>query len=282
MTRLNLEQIVRGVNDLPALPHVALQIMRMVEDPNTSAQDINSVIIQDQSLTAKVLRLANSAFYGYPRRISTVTDAIILLGFNTVKSLVMAASVSEVMSREMAGYALAPGELWRHSQATAMTARLLARKVRYRNPDVAYIAGLLHDIGKVILNQYLQGAYKEVIQEMQQGRMDFVTAEHLILGFTHAEVGARVAEKWNLPPELVEPIAYHHNPQLAVNDERLTAIVHVADAICMMMGIGLGVDGMSYPLAQSALNVLNLKASEVEEMLETLTDVFVDDNSFLA
>ncbi|MGE5415161.1 MAG: HDOD domain-containing protein [Acidobacteriota bacterium] len=281
MARLSLDQIVSGVNDLPALPHVTLQVMRLADDPSSLAQDINAAIIQDQSLTAKVLRLANSAFYGFPRRISTVTEATVLLGFNTIKSIVMAASVSDMMSREVVGYALAPGELWRHSQATAMAARYIARKVRYRNPDVAYTGALLHDIGKVILNHHVEVAYTDVVQAIKDQGLDFIKAEQEILGFTHAQIGARVGEKWNLPRELVEAIAHHHTPESAAENQKLTAIVHMADAMCMMMGIGLGLDGMMYPFSDVALQNLNMSTGDAEEMVASLIDVFSDDNSFL-
>ncbi|MBC7348287.1 MAG: HDOD domain-containing protein, partial [Clostridia bacterium] len=120
--------------------------MRLTEDPDSTAADLNGVIGQDQALTAKILRLANSAYYGFPRRIGTITEAVILLGFNTIRNLVLTASVSQVLQREAPGYGLAKGELWRHALTSAMAARLLARKVRYRGAEEAFVAGLLHDI----------------------------------------------------------------------------------------------------------------------------------------
>ena len=159
MGKLTLEAIVEAVNDMPALPHIVLKVMELTEDPNATAQDINAVLNQDQGMTAKVLRLANSAFYGFPRRIATITDATLFLGFKTVRSIVMAASVSDILSKEMTGYALAPGELWRHSQCVAMAARHIAKKNKSALVDLAYTAGLLHDIGKVILNDMVKEGY---------------------------------------------------------------------------------------------------------------------------
>jgi len=161
---LTVEQVVAQVKDLPTLPEVTTEVIKLTDDPNATAQDINRVVGKDQGLTAKVLKLANSAYYGFPRRISTVTDATVMLGFQTLRSIVMAASVSDMLSREMKGYSLGSGELWRHSQATAMGARLLARQCKYPAADVAYTAGLLHDIGKVILNHYLQDANQRVVE----------------------------------------------------------------------------------------------------------------------
>ena len=149
MGKISLESIVEAVNDLPALPQVVVQVIKLTEDPDSTAQDINYVLNQDQAITAKVLKMANSAFYGFPRRIGSVTDAIIMLGFRTLRSIVMAASVSDILNKEIEGYALEYGELWRHSQCTAMAARLIARKSKFAFLDLAYTAALLHDIGKV-------------------------------------------------------------------------------------------------------------------------------------
>lgn len=280
MSKTSLETIVEAVNDLPALPHVVIKVMELTEDPNSTAQDINAALNQDQGMTAKVLRLANSAFYGFPRRISTVTDATVFLGFKTVRSIVMAASVSDILSQEIEGYALAPGELWKHSQSVAMAARFVAKKAKYGIVDVAYTAGLLHDIGKVILNNNIKEAYHEVVERVMTENIPFMEAENQVLGFDHATVGARIAEKWNLPAELVEAIAFHHNPEKAQVNKNLTSIVHVADAVCLAMGIGIGIDGMLYPFSQEALDMLKMNESEIDLTISQLTDIFVDQQSY--
>ncbi len=280
MGKVTLESIVEAVNDMPALPHVVLKVMDLTEDPNSTAQDINAVLNQDQGMTAKVLKMANSAFYGFPRRIATVTDATLFLGFKTVRSIVMAASVSDILRQEIEGYALAPGELWRHSQCVAMAARHIAKKNKFGFVDVAYTAGLLHDIGKVILNSTLKESYHEVVQMVAEQNIPFMDAENEVLGFNHAIVGSKIAEKWNLPPELVEAIAYHHNPEKAEVNKNLTAMVHVADAICLSMGIGIGIDGMLYPLSEQALELVGINASDIDIIVSQLTDIFVDQQSF--
>ncbi|PKM76764.1 MAG: hydrolase [Firmicutes bacterium HGW-Firmicutes-15] len=280
MEKVTLESIVEAVNDLPALPHVVVRIMELTEDPNTTAQQINDVLNQDQGMTAKVLRLANSAFYGFPRRISTVTDATVFLGFKTVRSIVMAASVSDLLSREVEGYALAPGELWRHSQCVAISARLIAKTCKFYTVDVAYTAALLHDIGKVVLNSTMKQAYHEVVAMVESENIPFSQAEDQILGFNHAMVGAKIAEKWNLPPELVEAIAYHHNPEQSKINLQLTSIVHIADVICLSMGMGIGIDGMLYPLSPEAMQTLKFSEKEAENTISQLVDLFIDQQSF--
>lgn len=281
MTRISMESIVEAVNDLPALPHVVVRVMELTEDPDSTADDISNVLNQDQAMTARVLRLANSAFYGFARRISTINDAIIFLGFKTIRSIVMAVSVSDILSGEVEGYALEHGELWKHSQCTAMAARLIARKAKFGFLDLAYTAGLLHDIGKVILNSFMKEAYHEVVAKVSEENASFIDTENEILGFNHAMVGARVAEKWNLPKELVEAIAFHHHPEKAEINKRLTAIVHLGDTVCVMMGIGIGIDGMLYPVSEEALNLLGFREADMEIIISELIDVFADQQSLL-
>ncbi|MEN6327220.1 MAG: HDOD domain-containing protein [Syntrophomonas sp.] len=280
MTRISMESIVEAVNDLPALPHVVVKVMELTEDPDATAQDISNVLNQDQAMTARVLKLANSAFYGFPRRIGTINDAIIYLGFKTIRSIVMAVSVSDILSREIEGYALEYGELWKHSQCTAIAARLIARKAKFGLLDLAYTAALLHDIGKVILNNFMKEAYHEVVDRVSGENTSFIDTENEILGFNHAMVGARVAENWNLPPELVEAIALHHHPENAEINKRLTAIVHLGDAICVMMGIGIGIDGMLYPVSEEAMKLLGFNEAGIETIISELVDVFADQQSF--
>lgn len=280
MGRVPLEKIVAAVDDLPALPHVVIQVMKLTEDPNSTAQDINNILSQDQAMTARVLKLANSAFYGFPRRIGTITDAVVLLGFKTLKSILMAATVSDILAGEMKGYALEHGELWKHSQCAAMAARHIARKVKYMQLDLAYTGALLHDIGKVILNNAMKESYHDVVNLVMEKNITFLDAEIEILGFSHADVGARVAEKWNLPKDLVEAIAYHHNPKEATVNKQLTSIVHLADVLCVSMGIGIGIDGMLYSVSQEAMQMFELDQSAIDNIVSELVDVFVDQQSF--
>ncbi len=157
---------------------------------------------------------------------------------------------------------------------------MIARKVRFSNLDVAYTAGLLHDIGKVILNRSMKDTYHEVVERVSVGDMPFNQVELEILGFDHAIVGSRVASKWHLPEQLVEAIAWHHDPRQAQTNPQLTAIVHIADAVCMAMGIGIGVDGMLYAISDGAMELLGLDEMVIEKSISELTDVFCDQQVF--
>ena len=155
MKKINLNHIVRKVNDMPVLPNKINKIIEITEDPDSTIQDLEKEILTDQSLTSKILKLANSAYYGYPRKIDTVSQATILLGFQTIKSMALASTVNKMMIHELKGYSLKENDLWTQSQTCAIISRLIAKEVKFQNPETAYIGGLLRDIGKTILNYYV-------------------------------------------------------------------------------------------------------------------------------
>ena len=274
--KISLEQIINNVEDIPTLPHVVTNILQLTQDTKSTVSDLEKEILKDQTLTAKVLKLANSAFYNYNRKISNISQATVLLGFDTIKSITLTASVGKMLSRELSGYALEEHVLLKQSQVCAMLCKSIAKKAKFEKVENAYIAGLLRDIGKLVLNQYMTNQYKEVVNKVEVEKVTFLEAEESILGFNHAEIGAKIAEKWNLPSELVESIAFHHTPELAPNYKEITTIVHIADAIVMMMGIGLGLDGLAYTFAPDALSSLGLTESDVEEIISDSTQIIID------
>lgn len=280
MGKISLSLLTKAVDELPTLPVVVQKVIALTEDPRSTAKDINNVLSQDQTLTAKVLRLANSAFYGFSRRISTVTEATIILGFQTIKSIVMAATVSDMLKKPLQGYALEQGDLWKHSQTSAIAARMLARELKFPRLEVAYTASLLHDIGKLVLNVYLSEAYQEVLEKVEGERLTFIQAEEMILGFNHAQVGAKICAKWNLPPELVEAIAFHHEPARATENPKLVAITHVADFVSVSIGMGVGVDGFLYAMSPEAITSLGVSETQIDRLIAQLVDVLIDQDIF--
>ncbi|PKM41923.1 MAG: hydrolase [Firmicutes bacterium HGW-Firmicutes-8] len=276
MAELNLNDIIHKVDELPALPQITYRVLKLTSDPKTSIAELANTIVKDQVLTAKVLRMANSVYYGYARRIYSISEALIILGFSTVRNLVLAASVYTVMDKELQGYFLPKGDLWKHCMSTALIARSLAKKVNYELPDQAFIAGLLHDIGKIVLNTYMKESFHSVIEKVNKENIPFMDAEQQILGFDHAIVGSRVAEKWNLPQELVEAIASHHSPSRAEINPKLTSLTHIADAASMAMGIGLGGDGMLYPFDGFATKQLNITEEIIEQTIGEIADSMID------
>ncbi|SDY48354.1 HDOD domain-containing protein [Tindallia californiensis] len=280
MKKISIQEVIDRVQDIPAFPMTVSNIIRLTEDPDSTVQDIEKEITKDQSLTARVLRFANSTHYGYSRKISTISQATVVLGFQAIKSIALAATVSKMMARELPGYAMEKEALWSQSQTCAIAARLIAKKTRYPRPDEAYVAGLLRDVGKVILNHYLTSEMSAVQEAVERDQISFMQAEESVLGFHHGQIGAKIAEKWNLPDALVEAIAYHHEPEQANINEKLVAITHVADATVMMLGVHMGADGLQYSFSANAMEKLNLTESQLQEILSDLIDVTSDEESF--
>ena len=207
-----LRKITESIIGLPTLPTVITQMIGLVDNPQTSARDVSRLISTDQALTAKILKLANSAFYGFPREIATVNHAVVVLGFETVKSLGLSVSVLERFASGGNSSNFDRQKFWEHCIACGVAARLLAGKLRYRIQGEAFAAGILHDIGKLVLSQYFVEEFTEIMEVMRREDIYIGEAEERVLGVSHAEVDSWLAERWNLPDQLVETIAFHHTP----------------------------------------------------------------------
>jgi putative nucleotidyltransferase with HDIG domain len=237
-TPTRIKRITESIISLPTLPAVVSKMIELVDNPKTSAASLARLISTDQALTAKILKLANSAYYGFPREISTVNMAIVVLGFNTVKDMGLSLSVFEVFKDIEGSKVFEVSKFWEHSIACGAAARLLARRIRYKFVGEAFVAGLLHDIGKVILNQYVHKEFIEIINLASSQEKTLDEAEEEIIGTNHAEVGSWLAEKWNLPKIIVDSIAYHHKPWEAKAEPLLVAIVCVANYLTQLCKIG--------------------------------------------
>jgi len=237
-----LKRITQSIIGLPTLPTVITQLIGLIDNPRTSAHDVSELISTDQALTAKILKLANSAFYGFPREIATVNHAVVVLGFETVKTLGLSVSVLE---RFAAGNSdnsqFDRQKFWDHSLACGVAARILAAKLRYQHEKgKAFAAGILHDIGKLILSQYFPNEFSEVLELTHSEGMYIGQAEEQVLGLTHAQVGAWLVEKWNLPQELVDTVSYHHTPRRLRGGNQMPSLIHLADFLCRHERIGDG------------------------------------------
>lgn len=281
MKNITLNHIVSKVNDMPVLPSRVKKIIELTEDPDSTIEDLEKEILMDQSLTSRILKLANSAHYGYPRKINTVSQATILLGFKTIKSMALASTINKMMALELKGYALEKNDLWTQSQTCAIISRYIAKEIRFSDPETAYIGGLLRDIGKTILNYYVEKEYNAIVNKVEYDNLSFLEAEEEILRFNHAQVGEKIAEKWNFPKDLVETIGLHHTPEKSTINPTLVSIVHIADAITMMMGISIGADGLTYNFSPFALQTLdNFDPNNLEQLISKSYDLIIDSDSF--
>ena len=233
----NLKDKIQSIIQIPTLPAIAIEVINMVENPKTSASALGQVISKDQVLTAKVLKIANSPFYGFSRKIATIDFAIIVLGFDTLKEVVMSVSLISTLSKKRTRN-FNIQQFWNHSLACGIVARALARNYGYRIIGEVFVAGLLHDIGILLLNQYFFPAFKEIIDLQKEKGLSLEEAEKIVLDASHADVGVWLAERWNFPSQLIESIAFHHHPNKAVKHKEIVSLIHIADVLCQKLENG--------------------------------------------
>lgn len=272
-----INRLVNAIDRLPALPSIVNKALNLLDDPNSTTKDISKVISLDPILTARILRIANSAFYGFPRRIKTIKDAAIILGFDTIRALIVAASVHKLFSNELKGYKVERGELWRHSVGTAMCAQKLASFFNI-DSDETFIAGLLHDIGKVVIDQLIDEEFNSIMKLVVEDNLSFIHAEELILGFNHAEIGAKVALKWNLPNYLVDAIKYHHEPLNSRKLKKIPTIIKISDSICLMFGFGIGGEELTLNQRKSLSKVLKISTTHLEKLMIDIGENVLNDD----
>jgi HD-like signal output (HDOD) protein len=233
------QTLEKKLADLPPLPAVVTRIMETVNDPETSAADLNKLIAMDQGLSSKVLRIVNSAYYGFPKRISTITHAVVILGFNTVRNLVLGVSAFGLLSQKSIPYGLNRARFWEHSVASAVAGSILAKKrlgkVRCA-PEEAFIGGLLHDIGTLFLDSYFPVQYAVAMAFAAREGKSSWEAENMVLGIDHVTVGRRIAEYWNFPSHLVAMLSGHHDPAQMKENFEMAAIIHAADWLAWQCG----------------------------------------------
>ena len=236
-----LRQMTEKIVGLPTLPTIVTQLISVVGDPASSARQIAQLVSTDQALTAKVLKVANSSFYGFAREIATVQLAIVVLGIEMVKNVALSVEVLKRFSKGQEHELFDRQRFWEHSIGAGVAARMLARKFYdRRKADEAFVAGVLHDIGKLILIEYFYDEFVEALTLAKEKEMALVDAEEEVLGVSHADVGGWLAEKWNLPPHLVHAIVYHHRPFDLETDEPtdLVMLTHMGNALIRHCRVG--------------------------------------------
>ena len=277
---VKLVHLLKRVQALPPLPTSAMRVIALTKNPATSVKELETVIGQDPALTAGILRQANSAYYGYARRISSLQEAIVVLGFQAIQGLAMSAAVAPLLKIQLVGYEIEQEGLWKHSLLTAMTAKRLCQLRKLPYGDIAFTAGLLHDIGKLIISIYVQEVGDFLVKKVTEAKFSYVELEEKVIGYNHATVGGFLAKAWNLPEDLVQAISYHHAPLSAQDHKELTCVVHVANGLANSLGIGGGVDSFLNPILQEALDLLMLKESDLEILLAALGEFVMDPSLF--
>ena len=261
------EEILRQVKRVPAMPASANRVLGIVRDPGFDIAELSRAIEYDPGLALNVLKLANSAYFGCSRMIGSVRDAIVRLGTDSIVNLVITTAVAPMASREVGGYDLGAGALWDHSISVAIGAEQISKVMKLGAPDYTFTAGLLHDIGKIVLGTFVAIDVEPIKKLAFEEGVSFEVAEKRILGIDHAEVGAALLECWNLPQMIEVAVRWHHNPSGCEGDKLVADIVHVANSFSMLEGLSPGIDEMNYGASREATERLGIKTKMAEKII---------------
>jgi putative nucleotidyltransferase with HDIG domain len=270
--RTEIRKIIMNTRTLPTLPGIISKLNSLSENDRSSVQEMARLVSSDQVLSARILRLANSPSYGF-HRVSTISNAMILLGVDVVKSLVLSSSIFEMMEKSSVG-------LWEHSLGVGVAANVIARRLKLPECEEISTAALLHDIGKVIIRLNFGDDYRQLMALTKEKGISILEAERELLGMDHAEVGAWLAESWFLPDKLIEPIRCHHDVEASGNFLIKASVVHLADILVKAGGFGFSGDDFVPRIQPTAWEVLQMSESVLEGIVEEIEDKLIDAKNF--
>ncbi|MBD3178075.1 MAG: HDOD domain-containing protein [Armatimonadia bacterium] len=256
-SRKRIEAFLEDVEEIPSLPQIAIKVTQMARSESTSAAELGRVVASDQALAVRVLRAANSAYYALPREITTLKDAIGFLGFKQLCSIVMAISAFEFFGGRLDDADIARGRLWKHTLLTAISARHLAEKLGSMDREEAFLAGLIHDIGKVVLDRYAHDNFVQILRQAEAGPVPAFQLEEQAWGFHHADLGGALGERWDLPESLCRAIAHHHEPWRSPTEASEGAyLVFLANQVAHIMELQVTEEGRAYVIDDDAAEIL--------------------------
>jgi len=233
----NLKNQVQNIINLPPLPNITMEIIGMIDNPNINVQTLSKAIAKDQVITSKVLKVANSPFFSYPRIISTIDFAITILGYEAVKEIVLSASYIGHF-KNYKNDQFNTESFWLHLTSSSVISREIAKSIKYPLVGEAFIAGLIHDMGIFIMSQFFQKEFNQLLELTSKEDKNLLDIENEIFGATHTEIGSWLLEKWNFPPQLVEAVKYHHTPEKASINPKLTTIIYYTEYLSQNLKIG--------------------------------------------
>lgn len=270
---LKTEEIMKQVLEVPALPAATAEVVNLIQDPDVEFDDLARAIEYDPGLTANVIRLANSVLSASVGQIRSIKEAVVRMGIEEVFQMVMASSIAPLVSNEVMGYKLRRGILWQHSVAVAVGARELAKALGIKAPEYLFTAGLLHDIGKIVLGTFIEIDSTQIIESAFTGGVSFEIAEREVMGVDHAEVGAALLENWKIPGEIVDIVRWHHQPTEGEGDQKVLDMVHLADVMSLSVGLGAGIDGLNYQVSREAAERVGLNNKVIELVISEILDI---------
>jgi putative nucleotidyltransferase with HDIG domain len=263
------KRILKSIQTLPPFPATIQKVMALASNPDSSLTELVAVVRLDQAITANILRICNSAYFGLRRPVDNVNDAIMYMGKKNVLRAVMTAGLSRYF-RTQKGYDVKGGDLWEHAVAVALMAQICAAKMSRPDDPRLFTAGVLHDIGKMVLGEFVHESWQKIQELVEKQRYSFLEAEEEVIGVNHAELGGEVARIWKFPDEILKAIAFHHRPDLLADNDTVPWIVYLANQVCHIMGIGVGTDALSYRAVGDVAGRLSLKQRDLEDMMAEL------------
>jgi putative nucleotidyltransferase with HDIG domain len=260
-------EIIGRIASVPTLPSASTEVVRLVRDPRSPSAEVARVIEYDPALTTNVLRIANTAPFGAPQSVGTVREAFSRLVPDNGFESVLAEAFGKITESPMTGYDVKGEDLWDHLIGSAIASTRLAQVLRLSPPEHLFTAALTHDIGKVVLGTFPEIDAYGIIALALRDRISFEEAERTVLGIDHAEVGAFLAEHWGLPGSIVDAVRLHHQPELSLEHPLIVNLVHVADVVCLMAGVGASIDALGYRPSSLALQRLRLQLGVLDRIV---------------
>lgn len=259
-----VDEILALIRHIPPFPKVAERVMELLKNSDVTARQLAEVIQFDQAITANVLKMCNAAYFGIPRKVNSLDEALVVIGHNTLKDIIMTSCCARFFQGKVgAGYGLEQGDMWRHSIATAIMSKLLATYIKNVDEGSAFTAALLHDIGKRFLSTFVADDFNVILQRVNLRNCSFVEAEKEVLGIDHASLGALILESWEFDQSLVTAVRQHHNPR-ALEMEPLTALVALSNGLVISLGIGVGDDGLASELRGEGLKRFDISMDRMQ------------------
>jgi HD-like signal output (HDOD) protein len=278
-----ITQAVNSISHIATLPEITLKIIELVENPRSTAQDLNKLISNDPALVARILKVVNSAFYGLPGQIGSINRAIVLLGLNAVKNIVIAASLTKLFRGGRVSPHFSAKDLWAHSIAVGVFSKMIVGKLNNALPDEAFLAGLIHDIGILVELQAFREPLVEIAERASRESVRYIDLETQIIGVDHQALGAALTTKWKFPRSFQYVTGHHHNPMALAQECRwLTMVIHVADHICAREGIGYTLTCKEDPLDPAVLTELGLPFESLNELAKTLPEALKETEAMLS
>jgi putative nucleotidyltransferase with HDIG domain len=242
-----IDKILKSLEHIPAFPITILKVSEMLRDDDYSVVNMVDLIKYDQAMAANIMKMSNSTYFGSRQKIGTLRDAVVYLGKNNLIRIVQTAGVSRYFKQKGRGYVEKANELWEHSVAVAIMSQILSRQVLKCEDEKLYLAALIHDVGKMVMGEFVNESFETIARLVAEGGYSFLEAEEAVIGINHAELGGKIAERWNFPKDIVVALTYHHRPDLIEkNNNVIMWLVYLADQVCILTGITGGFDGLAH------------------------------------